>query len=219
MKKLHIAIVLGLIIGITLTLSLIVFGDNSSFYSDWGKFFSQAENDSAKEIVATYKENFVPRADVDFHKNIDTISDDSKKKNESDIEIVNRILIGFILLEEAERLGLSATQEEIDEMGPAQKEAYGKDPDTKKLLDEFCEGAGITIEEYFKIVEEQLSPTISRQKLKNHFKETCCKEHDIDNDTMTLKERELIEAAYQTYRDELLSANEEHITYYMDRLR
>ena len=216
MKKVRIVIILMLTGVALLIFSLIAFGDNSSFYSDWGKFFSQAENDSVNEIVAKYKENLVSRADIDFHQNMDAISDGSQKKNESDIEIANRIITGFILLEEAEKLGLSATQAEIEEMVPAQKEAYEKDPDTKKLLDEFCNGAGISIEEYFKIVEEQLSPTISRQKLKNHFKETYCKEHNINKDNMTLEDRELIDAAYQTYRDELLSANKEYITYYID---
>jgi hypothetical protein len=168
MKKLRVAIVLGLVIVMSLTGHIITLGDNSSFYSDWGKFFSQAEKDSANEIVAKYKENFVPRADIDFHKNMDTIFDDSQKKNESDIEIINRIISGFILLEEAENLGLSTTQAEIEEMVSGQKEAYEKYLDTRKMLDEYCNDAGISIEDHFKIVEEEISATISRQKLKNH---------------------------------------------------
>ena len=75
----------------------------------------------------------------------------------------------------------------------------------------------MVIDDHFKIVEEEISATILRQKLKNHFKENQRKEHGIDKDNMTLEDRALIDTAYQTQRDELLAANEKYITYYIDQ--
>ncbi len=53
-----------------------------------------------------------------------------------------------MLLEEAKDLGLTATQEECDEMIASAKTGYEL-PDGKQMLDDLCADMGITINEYW----------------------------------------------------------------------
>ena len=59
------------------------------------------------------------------------------------------------LLDEAEKRGLLATNEEIAEMVENTRPAY-ETPDGKKQMDEYFEAAGLTADEYFAQIEQQV---------------------------------------------------------------
>ena len=126
-----------------------------------------AKNDN--DIVATYKDYKVFQAEVDYQKKVYSTDNSIDDKSDS-LNIINRIITGYILLEEAEMKGYSATDEEIEEMVAMAKESYSI-PEGRAILDDYCRGAGITIEEYYDILKEQAPAAIARQKLRNAFDE------------------------------------------------
>ena len=52
--------------------------------------------------------------------------------------------MNLIMLDEAERLGLSVTQEEVDAEFAAQKKNYEEFPEVRAYIDKYCKSAGIS---------------------------------------------------------------------------
>ena len=68
------------------------------------------------------------------------------------------------MLDEAERLGLSVTQEEVDAEFAAQKKNYEDFLEVRTYIDEYCKSAGITLDGYYAAIQDQLPRVILRQK-------------------------------------------------------
>ena len=118
-----------------------------------------------------------------------------------------------MLVEEAEKLGLSATNSEIEEMVNAAKLSY-EIPEGKELLDQYCKGAEISIEEYYEILRAQAPSTIARQKLKDYIGKEYCIKNGIKF-TKVNPSPDMVEAVDQ-YIQKLFDSNKKHITYYID---
>lgn len=120
------------------------------------------------EILQSYVENYKT-----------TLGASGVTEFPSDYEITVELVENTILLDEAERLGLTATEEEIESMIQSSEEAYEL-PAGKEFLDSYCAAVGITVEEYFTLLREQLPKTIARQKLKDHIGRTYCEENGLE---------------------------------------
>ena len=219
---------------IVVTLCIVAIASDTFNIFKVGEYYNEVRNDTKKEVVATYNENQVTLAELKYQKNINKMGENTLKElenagaseeviedvlksiNETDIDIVNRILIGFILLEEAEVKGVSATKEEVNEFISSAKKTYEEFPESKAQIDSFCEGAGITVEEYWNDIESQSFATLSRQKLKNHFIAEYCRDNGFSVDNHSLEERRKIDEAYDNYSYELLAAHKDEIVYYID---
>lgn len=81
------------------------------------------------------------------------------------------------MLDEAERLGLSVTQTEVDAEFTAQRKNYEDFLEVRTYIDAYCKTAGITLEEYYAAIQEQLPRVILRQKLRNELGQEYCAEH------------------------------------------
>ena len=85
-------------------------------------------------------------------------------------------------------------------------------PEGKALLEEYCQWAGITVDEYFGELEAQASRTIARQKLLNAVGEESCEENGLTftkvNPSPELKQ------AQETYVADLFAQARDEITYY-----
>ncbi len=104
---------------------------------------------------------------VTYEKNTSLLRNETGSVDRAnDREIVDRIIENMIMIEEAEKLGLSATQIEIDDMVEMTKKAYDL-PEGKKMMDEFFTTAEMTLEEYLGIIREQAPRVIARQKLRD----------------------------------------------------
>lgn len=157
-------IVIASIIALTaLVITSVAFGDNDGIFSVLGKLWGQSEKSKANEqIVAKYKDITITQADVDNQKALDTMGQDSQEHNQTDQEIINGMIIGQILIEEAECKGLSATEKEVEALFSHNKENYANIPEITAEIDSFCINAGMTIDEYFEMIREQLPHIISR---------------------------------------------------------
>ena len=115
-----------------------------------------------------------------------------------------------MLVEEAENLGLAATDAEIEEMVDAVKAAYDI-PEGKEIVDAYCAGAGISVESYFDIVRERAPRIIARQKLKDYVGQQFCAEHGIEFTKVNPPEEVL--TAEQNYIEDLFAARAANINY------
>ena len=133
---------------------------------------------------------------------------------ETDREIINRIIRGIMLTEEAERLGLTATDDEINARMDSVLQAYSL-PDGKEMIEVYCEGAGITVDEYFQKQREQIPESVAHRKLKNEI----CKQYCLDNNLEYNANAPLSEdmlAAEDAYIAALFERNKNDIVYYLD---
>lgn len=131
----------------------------------------------------------------------------------SDGELLRQMVEDTVLEEEANRRGLAATQEEIDDMVQSVKDSYEL-PDGKEILDNYCNNAGITIEEYFDQARAVAPSILARRKLETALGEEYCREHGLEYTTVNPPE-ELTEAVDQAM-EELVQAQAGEIQYYLD---
>lgn len=126
-------------------------------------------------------------------------------------EALREMLQNMVLYEEAVRLGYEATQSEIDALMDNCKQTYAN-PEGKAMIDQYCEQAGLTIDEYFTIVEAQLPRTITRQKLLDAVGKQYCDEHGLTF-TKVNPPQEMLDAR-DAYVAQLFAQAEKDITYY-----
>ena len=81
-----------------------------------------------------------------------------------DAQALNRRLRNLAMLEEAERRGLTVAQEEVNYELNGQRQLYADEEGVREMLDDYCENAGITIEQHFSMQEELMPHYILRQK-------------------------------------------------------
>ncbi len=193
-------------------------GDNSNMYLA-GQYFKAAHGredtlaqNNCDTIAAEYNGHTITITAIEYQKKMNILRDpDTASSYDDDVEIINHIVENIILLEEAERLGCLATEAEIQEMIDNAKLAYSL-PEGKEMMDAYCEGAGITVDEYYEILRMQASDVISRQKLKNEIGKRYCEENGIEFTNVNPPE-EMVKAQESYIRD-LFEQHKGEITYY-----
>lgn len=131
----------------------------------------------------------------------------------SDQELLRQLVENLVLEEEAKRRGLAATQDEIDDMVQSVKDSYEL-PDGKEILDNYCQNAGITLEQYFDQVREVAPSILARRKLETALGQKYCQEHGLEYTTVNPPE-ELTEAVDQAI-EELVQVHADEIQYYLE---
>ncbi|MCQ2406602.1 MAG: SurA N-terminal domain-containing protein [Oscillospiraceae bacterium] len=213
MKK---TIILIFIVVVLLAVGVSVYaGIGGDTFFDFGKNYRKAQNEiSASDVVAEYKDYKIYGASVEYLRSMSSAMDEKgASRYISDRDIVNSIIENIIVLEEAERMGLTASDEEVEEMVNSVKASYDI-PSGKEMIDSYCEGAGITPEQYFDIISEQLPRTIARQKLKDEFGKKYCLEHGIEF-TKDNPPQKMLDATDE-YIKELFEQNKKSIVYYIN---
>lgn len=191
--------------------------EGSSFFNA-GQFFKKANENNISnqsgEILAKYQGVAVTRTMVDYQRNMNILrSEDAIQENTTDLDIVNNILKSIMLLEEAEQQGLAATPDEVEALVENARLAYSL-PEGKQILDDFCAGSGITVEEYFEIYRQQLPRTIARQKLMDAVGKQYCEANGLTF-TKVNPPAELV-AAQEEYIQALFQQNQSKIEYFLD---
>ena len=154
-------------------------------------------------LLAEYHGEKVYQADVErYQQDVDGMTTE---------EALNEILRNTVLLEEAQRLGYTATQAEIDAMMENVEVTYSM-PEGKEMIDQYCQKAGITVEEYFARLEEQAQRTIARQKLLDAVGEAYCEKHGLTFTKVNPPE-EMVEAQ-EAYVADLFAQAQAEITYH-----
>lgn len=128
----------------------------------------------ADPVVARYRDTEIRQSLVDYEKKNQSALSGGKEVHDRDA--VDQLLLNRIMLDEAERLGLSVTQEEVDAEFAAQKKNYEEFPEVRTYIDEYCKSAGITLDGYYAAIQDQLPRVILRQKLRNELGREYCAE-------------------------------------------
>lgn len=217
MKK-RLAIILGSILAVAIIVSVCVisFGDGASLLESLG-IISKTHNDDT--VVAEYNGFKVTQAMIDTQRSAAGLADpdaqsDANMKDDSDKAIIDRLITGQMLTDEAEARGVAATQEEMDENLATLKGAYEQYDDVKKMIDDYCKGAGISIDEYWKQVYDQSYGRISRTNLKIALCKEYCSELGYTGDYEDKMQTEEFENRYNEYKTNLLSSHSADIQYY-----
>lgn len=162
-------------------------------------------------LLAEYHGEKVYQADVEAYSDTARLLAGADAELPTEREILTEFLQNMVLLEEAQRLGYAATQDEIDAMVEGAKQAYAL-PEGKALLEQYCEAAGMTMDEYFAELEAQEPRTIARQKLLDAVGEEFCEENGLTF-TKVNPPPELMQAK-KDYVADLFAQAQDEIIYY-----
>ena len=173
------------------------------------------QEDLGGEVLARYGAHEITRSAVDnYLRQMDYLIGDTAdggRSREGDREIIDSMLKGTILYEEAVARGCAATQEEADEAMEAIKTSYYENWGGTEDVDEYCAYMEITVEEYFDTLAELLPRTLSRQNLKDAVGREYCEAHGIEF-TKTNQPAE-IQTYVQNYIDDLFLSHADEIVY------
>lgn len=169
------------------------------------------------EIAAIYKDHTINCSQVEYYKGMAEIgllnNGKASGKQPSDREIIDSIIEGIVLLEEAERRGIEVTDSDVDAMVSNTRMAYNM-PEGKAMIDAYCEGAGISVDEYFDIITEQMPRTIARQRVRDDIGREYCEQAGIE---FTKKNPPAgMEQAVSDYIDDLMENARKDTEYYVD---
>ena len=133
-------------------------------------------------------------------------------KTVSDVDALDQILLNLIMLDEAEQRGLSVTQEEVDAEMAGQRKNYEEYEEVRSYIEEWCTKMGITTEQYFDMVAEQLPRRMLRQRLRDTLGQEYCAQHGLEFTKVNPPEQ--MTKYVDQYLDNLLEAHRSEIKYY-----
>lgn len=219
-KKVISCILILSILFCAVAITVTALSSDHNIFRQAGQFFRTALNGMASnvtqnnEVVAKYNGMPITVTAVEYNKSMNILRDEeSAAERDTDIEVINKIIESMILQEEAERLGLSATDAEIEGMVSSAVEAYSL-PQGKEMIDPFLEGAGITFDEYIVLLREQAPRVIARQKLIDEIGKQYCKQNGLEF-TKINPPAELI-AAQKAFIEQLFEQNKNKIEYFIN---
>lgn len=175
-----------------------------------GQLFRNANEgvttNDASDVAVKFRDHELTVGEVEYTRDVNAILSGS---SQSLRETAKQMMTNYVMLFEAQELGISATQEEIDALVNNTRQTYEL-PEGKAMMDEFLTGAGISLEEYLEAIEAQAPNTITRQKLKNYYGELWCTENGVEFTNVNPPQEmmdyidEMLEGIYEKYEDEII---------------
>lgn len=157
---------------------------DSSVMTWMGELFGRQSEKDTSEIAAVYRDVEISVEIVGYYREIFSKTRDSAP---TEREVVDEIVGNLILVQKAEEMGLGATDSEVTAQLDATRQWYKENEIVHRQIEEYCAGAGISVEDYFSLLEVQLPNTIARAKLRDSLNDA-----EID----TLIEKGLEEVIY-----------------------
>jgi len=212
MKKIPKFLTVSVVVVVVLIITLVI-GSAVSDYFVLGELSSKKQAQRDSDVVAEFNGVKITKADVEIETEVNKLMYIAEEKSESDV--LKDLLLKEICLVEAEKLELLATSEEVAEFVASQKMMYEEYEEATVAIDEYCQGAGLTLEEYWTALEERAPRIIARNEVYNKFSDEYKEEHGIEKYTaLTEKVYEELSAAKQAYKEKLFSEYEKQIVYY-----
>ena len=166
---------------------------------------------NSDDVLATYKERNVTAGMVTYWQEVEvmTYSADGTIHTEkpSKKEVVDRVLLSLILLDEAEQAGLTATDEQVNAAIAEQKSIAEEYPEIREQLEEYWEAAGMTEETYWTLLQQSFYEELTIANLQAILMT------EYEEAGMTEEEAK---AAYEAYKNGLIETHQDQITYYLD---
>lgn len=195
------------------SICVVSFGDEISFLKSLGISSKQSDD----TVLAEYKDFKVTQGMVNFQKRAANLAGDNTNIEASDYTkdaIIDRLLIGRMLVEEAESRGVAATKAEMEDNLSSLKASYNDYPEVKKQVDEYCSGAGLSIDEYWTQVYDQSYDQISRTNLRILLGKDFCKETGYDGSVDDALMTDEFDQYYNDHRAQLLKEHQSDVKYY-----
>ena len=216
MKKrvLIVIVVCALILSVILVAGYGVNSEDPYFLA--GLFFRDQEKNNTRDdgVLASYHGTNITRNMVDYQRNMNILRDEeTAQEYTTDRQIVDNLIKEKILLEEAQRLGLTATQEQIDKMVDDVWLSYSI-PEGKEMIDAYLEGAGMAFEEYVQLIEQLAPAIIAKQNVRAWVAKQYCDENGLEY-PMVNPPREMLQAQ-DDYVENLLREKKSEVVYYID---
>lgn len=175
----------------------------------------QPDGDSDAEIALEFHGNVILMATVEYNRNLNFMRDEETAEDyQTDYDIVNSIVMDILLKEEAQRQGLMPTQEDVDAYMESLRSTIESSDGVRESIETYCAGAGITLEEYYTLVEELAPGMIAKQNLRDAFHRQWCEDNGVEY-TKVNPPAEMVEAR-EAYFDELFETYRDDIVYYID---
>ena len=198
---------------VVVLLATVIIGNTVSNNFLLGGLFSKSAKQQDSDVVAEFKGVKITSTDIEREMKINELLNSSEEKSEA--EIRDDLILKQVYLSEAEKLGLLATPEEIVAFITEQKNFYEEYAEVASTIDDYCKGANITLEEYWKDFEERAPRVIARNKMYNNYKNEYIEKYGLEkNGIQTEENYAKFEAEYKKYQESLLEKYKEYIVYY-----
>ena len=219
MKKSWIIAIMLLIIFIICSVSVMASDNNALMEA--GQYLKEflsntkqiSETNDPDAIAAIYHDNIITKALIEHRRKTSGLLQTESVEYLSDYQIVNLLVRNMMIVEEAERLGLSATQAEIDNMLNETKQTF-ESAAVRDAMDVYFKSAGITMEEYFVLLEESVPAMIASNKLRTEIGKQYCEKNGLEYTNIN-PPQEMLDAI-DAYIEELFEAHKGEIVYYID---
>ena len=170
-----------------------------------------SDADVPENVIAEYRGEYITKEVIQQNVEMFTFASGGQVCPTEE-EMLEEVLRNPILLHEAERLGLTATEEEIQSMLDMTARAY-ESPETKEQMEAYFIEYGLTYDEYIEILKtEQLPRTIARQKLRYAVGQEYCEKHGLEF-TNVNPPKEMTEAI-DKYIEKLIKSEKKNVVYY-----
>ena len=181
--------------------------DDASILRRFGQVMrEQTKRSDDTRVIATYHDIEFTERDVNLRLEGNQLIGGESAKITTQKDAIEQLALGQMLLEEAERLGQTAKQEEIKHYLETSKNVWKSDEEVQQNLDDYCAGAGITIEDYWAEIENNAPVMLTKWKLSNYVMETYLAEHPDADQTMQNE-------YWETYKAQLLEQHRGEIIY------
>lgn len=215
MKKLGILLITlagMLTIGITANAGIV-----KSIQMSLGETFADSKEIQTLEkedTVAVYKDYTVTTNMVEYQRSTtETLSQETDDNTLTDREIIDSILKNVMFKEEAKNRGFSATEEEIQEFLDSTVYASYETEEGKAFIDEYCEAANLTFDEYVASVREAAPSIILKAKLERDIAERYCTENSLVLDELNPSQE--IREAIKNEENSIFKTHKDEIQYYV----
>lgn len=204
-------LILVAVIAALFGLVLYAVADDLPFIQQIGKSVrEQMDKSDDTKVIASFREFDFTEKDINVRLEMNLISGGELAEKDTTKEVVEQLVLGKLLVAEAEKQGVAATEAEIESFISDQKERYSTVPEVKEYLDEYCAGAGYTIDEYWALIEESAPDIVSKNKLLTAVAEAYLAEHP-DEESYNNPE---LSAYLNDYRGQLLEQHRDEIIYH-----
>ena len=162
-------------------------------------------------VVAAWNGNTITAGDVQYQLALDALADPAIQDGEADAQtVLDGLLTDAMVQAEAERLGIAASDEEAAAFLAYQKQMYDSYPELAQSVDDYCRGAGITLEQYWTLYEQLAGTILTKQLYRNWYYEQLAAQNSAD----AVQDSEAREQAYQAHLQQLFAEHQSEITYY-----
>ncbi|MBR5342332.1 MAG: hypothetical protein IK149_00380 [Oscillospiraceae bacterium] len=153
-------------------------------------------------VAARYREHEVTWKQVEQLRSVLSLL--GEKGEADDKTLVDRILLGYILADEAKALGVTVSESEA-----AQSLSRIPLPDGKTTLEDYLRTLGGSLQGSMDALKQQALSTLTLDRLREALAREYCEEHDILYDVNRLPEEvsravdEKIDSLIESHRDEI----------------